>query len=106
MTEQNHARDLLATLRDALHKLEGTLRLTREGVEEVASQAERVRESVEALQELRPRDDTLVEIEMLLDAAVDFVEAFQELDSGILDAQAEVDTRAAEMADDEESQDA
>ena len=97
---------MLATLRDALHKLEGTLGLTREGVEEVARQAERVRESVDALQELRPRDDTLVGVEMLLDAAVDFVEAFQELDSSILDAQAEVDTRAAEMADDEESQDA
>src|SRR5215831_5877093 len=106
MTEHHQAQDLVATLRDALHKLEGTLGLTREGVEEVASQAERVRESVEALQELRPRDDTLVEIEMLLDAAVDFVEAFQELDSGILDAQAEVDTRAAEIADNEESRDA
>ena len=33
MTEQNQVRDLLATLRDALHKLEGTLGLTREGVE-------------------------------------------------------------------------
>ena len=106
MTEQNQARNLLATLRDALHKLEGTLGLAREGVEEVASQAERVGERVEALQELRPREDTLIEIEMLLDAAVDFVDAFQELDSGILDAQTEVDRRAAEIVDNEESQDA
>ena len=29
MTEQNQARDLLATLRDALHKLEVNLGLTR-----------------------------------------------------------------------------
>jgi hypothetical protein len=106
MTEQNQARDLLATLRVALAQLEGTLGLAREAVEEVTSQAERVRESVEALQELRPRDDTLVGVEMLLDAAVDFVEAFQELDSGILDAQAEVDTLEAEIVDNEESRNA
>ena len=33
MTEQNQARDLLATLRDALQKLEGTLGSTRAGVD-------------------------------------------------------------------------
>jgi hypothetical protein len=38
---------------------------------------------------------------MFVDAAVDLLEAFRELESGILDAQAEVDTLAAAMADDE-----
>jgi hypothetical protein len=42
---------------------------------------------------------------MLVDAAVDFLEAFRELDAGILDAQAEVDALEAETADNEESRD-
>jgi hypothetical protein len=104
MTEQHQARDLLATLRDALDKLEVTLGLAREDVDEVASQADRLREGVAALRE--QREDTLVGIDMLIDAAVDFVEAFRALDAGTLDAQAEVDTLAAEMADDEESRNA
>ena len=43
---------------------------------------------------------------MVVDAAVDFLAAFRALDTGILDAQAEVDTLAAARADDEESRDA
>ena len=43
MTEQNQARSLIATLRDALHQLESTLGRTREGVDAIASQAERIR---------------------------------------------------------------
>ena len=105
MTEHNQARDLVATLRDALHELEVTLGLTREGVAEVASQAERLREGVAALCEIGQREDTSVAIEMLVDAAVDFLEAFRELDAGILDAQAEVDALEAETADNEESRD-
>src|SRR5205823_11289138 len=103
MTEQNQTRDLLATLRDALHNLEVNLGLTREGVDEVASEAERLHESVEALRALRPREETLVGIDMVVDAAVDFLAAFRALDTGILDAQAEVDTLEAARADDEES---
>ena len=95
-------RDSVATLRDALHQLEGTLGRTREGVDEIASQAERLRAGVEALGELRQREDTSVGIEMFVDAAVDLLEAFRALDSGILDVQAEVDTLEAEMADDED----
>jgi methyl-accepting chemotaxis protein len=100
MTEQNQVRDLLATLRDVLHQLEGTIGRTRDGVDEIASQAERLRAGVEALGELRQREDTSVGIEMFVDAAVDLLEAFRELESGILDVQAEVDTLEAEMADD------
>ena len=100
MTEQNQSRDLVATLRDALRQLEGALGRTREGVDEIASQAERLRAGVEALGELRQREDTSVGIEMFVDAAVDLLEAFRALESGILDVQAEVDTLEAEMADD------
>jgi hypothetical protein len=57
MTEQNQARDLATTLRNALHQLEGALEHTREGVDEIASQAERLRAGTEALGELRPRED-------------------------------------------------
>jgi len=104
MTETNKARDLLATLRDAQHQLEGHLGRTREGVDAIASQAERIRDSVAALGDLRQREDTSVGIEMFVDAAVDLLEAFRALDSGILDVQAEVDTLEAEMAEDEDGQ--
>src|SRR6266702_174428 len=101
MTETNKTRDLVATLRDALHKLEGTLGLTREGVDEIASQAERLRGGVEALCELRQREDPSLEIEMFVDAAVDLLEAFRALEAGILDVQAEVDTLEAEIEEED-----
>jgi chromosome segregation ATPase len=106
MAETNQARALLATLRDALHQLEGTLERTRDGIDEIASQAERLRAGVEGLGELRQREDTSVGIEMFVDAAVDLLEAFRELESGILDVQAEVDTLEAEMADDDNGREA
>jgi len=101
MTEPNRRRALVATLRDALHKLEVTLGCTREGVDEIASQAERLREGVEALCELRQREDTSVGIEMFVDAAVDLLEAFRALEAGILDVQAEVDTLEAEIEEED-----
>jgi hypothetical protein len=104
MTEQNQARDLLTTLRDALQQLEGNLECTRSGVEGTASQAERIRDSVAALCDLWQREDTSVGIEMLVDTAVDFLEAFRALEAGLLDAQAEVDALEAEMGDDENGQ--
>ena len=106
MTEQNQARDLVATLRDAPHKLEGTLERTREGVDEIASQTERLRAGVEALSELRQREATSVGIEMFVDAVVDLLEAFRALEAGLLDVQAEVDSLEATMADDEDGQQA
>src|SRR6266702_3578990 len=75
MTETNKARDLLATLRDALHQLELHLERTRDGVDAIASQAERIRDSVAALGDLRQREDTSVGTEMFVDAAVDLLEA-------------------------------
>src|SRR5215468_9822797 len=101
MTETNQRRDLLATLRDALQQLEDTLGRTREGVDEIASQAERLRDGVEALCELRQREDTSVGIEMFVDAAVDLLEAFRALESGILDVQAEVDTLETEIEEED-----
>src|SRR2546428_1009707 len=101
MTETHKRRDLVATLRDALHQLEVNIERTREGVDAIASQAERIRDSVAALGDLRQREDTSVGIEMFVDAAVDVLDAFRELESGILDVQAEVDTLAEEIADEE-----
>jgi len=106
MTEQNQARDLLATLRDALQQLGFNLELTRSGVDGVAGQAERIRDSVAALCDLWQREDTSVGIEMLVDAAVDFLTAFRALEAGLLDAQAEVDTLVAERGDDENGREA
>jgi hypothetical protein len=100
MTETNQARDLLATLRDALRQLEGSLARTRDGVDDIASQTERLRAGVEALGELQQREAPSVGIDMSVDAAVELLEAFRALESGILDVQAEVDTLEAEMADD------
>ena len=100
MTETNKAREVLATLRDALHQLEGALERTRAGVDEIASQAERLREGVEALCELRQREATSVGLDMFVDAAVELLEAFRALDAGVLDVQAEVDT-FEELADDD-----
>src|SRR5437667_10849195 len=106
MTEQHQARDLLATLRDALHQLAGALEHTRAGVDEVASQAERIRDSVAALCDLWQREDTSVGIEMFVDAAVDLLEAFRALESGLLDVQAEVNSLEAELTDDEDGREA
>jgi hypothetical protein len=106
MAEQHQVQALLATLRDALHQLAGNLERTRSGVDGVASQAERMRDSVAALCDLWQREDTSVGIEMLVDAAVDFLTAFRALEAGILDAQAEVDTLEAERVDDEDGQEA
>jgi hypothetical protein len=106
MTEQHQARDLLATLRDALRKLALTLERTQAGVDAIATQAARIRESVEALSALGQPEDTAIEIEMLVDAAVDFLAAFGELESGIRDAQAEVDTLEAAMEDNENGREA
>jgi hypothetical protein len=99
MSEQNQARDLVATLRDALQKLEASLGRTRDGVDEIASQTERLRAGVEALGELRQREATSVGIEMFVDAAVDLLEAFRALEAGLLDVQAEVDSLEAAMED-------
>jgi methyl-accepting chemotaxis protein len=106
MTETNQARDLLTTLRDTLHQLEGALERTREGVDEIARQAERLRDGVEALGALRQREGTAVGIDMCVDAAVDVLEAFRALESGILDVQAEVDTLEEAMMDDENGREA
>ena len=106
MTEQNQARDLVATLRDALQKLEFSLGRTRDGVDEIASQTERLRAGVEVLGELRQREATSVGIEMFVDAAVDLLEAFRALEAGLLDVQAEVDSLEAAIEDDEDGQQA
>jgi hypothetical protein len=106
MAETNNTRDLFATLRDALRELELALPLARESVDEIASQAERIRDSMAALGDLRQREDTSVGIEMFVDAAVDLLEAFRDLEAGILDVQAEVNSLEAELTDDENGREA
>jgi hypothetical protein len=100
MTDPTPAHDLVATLRDALQQLDVTLGCTREGVDEIVSQVERLRAGVEALCDLRQREATSVGIDMLVDATADLRAAFRALEAGISDAQAEVDTLAAEPEDD------
>jgi hypothetical protein len=102
MTETNKRQDVVATLRDVLRTLEDTLGRTREGVDEIACQAARLRASVEALGRCLPRADTTVGIDMFIDAATGFLEAFRALDAGVLDVQTAVDTLEAELADGED----
>ncbi len=104
MTETNKARDLVATLRNALHTLAGNLDRTRAGVDEIVSQVARLREGVAALGDLQQREATSVGVEMLVDAAVDFLAAFRALDAGLLDAQGDVDTLEAAIEDDADGQ--
>ena len=104
MTETNKARDLVATLRDTLQKLAFNLDLTRAGVDEITSQVARLREDVEALCDLQQREATSVGVEMLVDAAADFLAAFRALDSGLFDAQGDVDTLEVAMEDDADGQ--
>jgi hypothetical protein len=40
MTETNQAQNLWTTLRDALHQLAGAIERTREGVDDIANQAQ------------------------------------------------------------------
>ena len=63
-------------------------------------------DSMTALCDLWQREDTSVGIEMFVDAAVDLLEAFRALASGILDVQTEVETLAAEIGDDEKGREA
>src|SRR6266853_6954031 len=106
MTETNKARALVATLRDVLQKLAFNLDRTRNGVDEITSQVARLREGVAALGDLQQREATAVGVEMLVDAAADFLAAFRALDAGLLDAQGDVDTLEAAMEDDEDGQQA
>jgi hypothetical protein len=64
MAETNQAQNLLTTLRDTLSQLTGALEHTREEVDDIADQTERLRAGVAALGELRQREDTSVGIEM------------------------------------------
>ena len=73
---------------------------------ENASQAERIRDSVEALCDQRKREDTPVGIEMFVEVVVDFLEAFRALEAGIPDVQAEVNSLEAELTDDEDGREA
>jgi len=106
MTETNQTRILVATLRNALDEIASALERTREGVAEIGKEAARLREGIEALGALRQREDTSVGIDMVIDAAMDLLHAFHDLESALPDAQADVETLEAEMADSEDGRDA
>ena len=106
MTETHKARDLFATLRNALQGIESALGLTRDGVDEIDTQAVRLREGLEALVALRQREAPSVGIDMVIDAAAGLLQAFHDLESALPDAQADVDTLEAAMEDNEDGRDA
>ena len=106
MTETNKARDLMATLRDALHQLDFNLDHTRAGVDAITSQVARLREGVAALGALQQREATAVGVEMVVDAAADLLAAFRALAAGLFDAQGDVDTLEAAIEDDADGQQA
>ena len=90
----------MATLRSALQELESELGLTREGVDAIGQEAVRLREGIAALGALR-REDTAVGIDMVIDAAVALLQAFQDIDMALPDAQADVERLEAEMEDED-----
>jgi hypothetical protein len=102
MTETNQARTLVTTLRNALQAIEAALGLARESVDEIDTQMAHLREGVAALDALRQREDTLVGIDMMIDAATELLQAFHDLESALPDAQAEVDMREEELEEDED----
>src|SRR5919197_5902695 len=106
MTEPNQARDLLATLWATLHQLEDTLERTREGIDAITSQVARLQEGVDALGTLRQREATAVGVDMVVDAAAELLEAFRALESGLLDAQGDIDTLEAAPEDDADGREA
>ena len=101
MTETNRLRTLVATLRDALQEMESVLELTREGVDAISQEAVRLREGLTALSALRRREDTSVGIDMVIDAAVALLQAFQDLELALPDAQADMETLEAEREDED-----
>jgi hypothetical protein len=101
MTETNRIRTLVATLREALHEIESTLGLTREGVDAIGQEAVRLREGLAAVGALRRREDTAVGIDMVIDAAVALLQAFQDLELALPDVQADMETLEAESEDED-----
>ena len=101
MTETNRIRTLMAMLREALHEIESELGLTREGVDAIGQEAVRLREGLAALGALRRREDTAVGIDMVIDAAVALLQAFQDLELALPDAQADMETLEAEREDED-----
>ena len=101
MTETNRIRTLVATLREALHEIESELGLTREGVDAIGQEAVRLREGLAALGALRRREDTAVGIDMVIDAAVALLQAFQDLELALPDAEADLETLEAEREDED-----
>ena len=106
MTEQPQIRPLVATLRDALHELDAELERMREGIDEIDAQATRLRESIAALGALRQDEIAAVGIDMVIDAVTELLQACNDLEAALPDAQADVETLEAEMEDDQDGRNA
>jgi hypothetical protein len=101
MTETNRIQTLVATLRSALVEMESELGLMREGVDAIGQAAAGLRESLVALGALRRRENTAVGIDMVIDAAVALLQAFQDLELALPDAQADMESLEAEREDED-----
>ena len=106
MTEQPQIRPLVATLRDALHELDAELERMREGLDAIDAQAARLRESIAALGALRQDETAAVGIDMVIDAVTELLQACNDLEAALPDAQADVETLEAEMEDDQDGRNA
>jgi len=100
MTEQHQARPLVATLRDALQEMDAELERMREGLDEIDAQAARLREGLAALNTLRQEETAAVGIDMVIDAVTELLQACNNLEAALPDAQADVETLEAEMEGD------
>ena len=101
MRQTNRLRTLVATLRAALHEMESALGRTREGVDAISQEAVRLRGGLAALSALRRREDTSVGIDMVIDDAGALLQAFQDLELALPDAQADLETLEAEREDED-----
>jgi hypothetical protein len=81
--------------------MESALGLTREGVDAIGQEAVCLREGIAALSALRRQEATAVGIDMVIAAAVALLQAFQDLELALPDAQADVETLEAEMEDED-----
>jgi hypothetical protein len=100
MTETNQTRTLVATLRDTLQKLASVLDRTRDDADEIDAQATRLREGIEALSALRQGEAASVGIDMVIDAATELLQAFNNLAMAFPDAQADVESLEGELEGD------
>jgi DNA repair exonuclease SbcCD ATPase subunit len=106
MTEQHQAQTLMTALRDALQEIEEELGRMRQGIDAIDALATRLREGLAALGALRQDAIAAVGIDMVIDAATELLQACNDLEATLPDAQADVETLEAEMEDEQDGRNA